>query len=191
MVIIAGVGWLLGLCMVKGGVGLCMVRCFFFRRPQCYCYSAITLTSIIFITHSPTSPTSRPPPIPHTMLLETLQKYIEYTPVKSIYDKVLVDMKYVQSREAFRSETRTIDGYHNTHLNPEEARAILGSVTAVVIISLLVGVAVFVLNIVGIVCAFQCKQVALGVISIIGMFFGLPIGLVYYIVYLCNPGICG
>jgi hypothetical protein len=49
---------------------------------------------------------------------------------------------------------------------------------------------VFVLNIVGIVYEFRCKYTLLGVISILGLFFGLPIGMIFYIVYLVNPSIC-
>lgn len=66
------------------------------------------------------------------------------------------------------------------------AKRALGFVAIALILSLVV----FVLNIVGIVYEFRCKYTLLGVISILGLFFGLPIGMIFYIVYLVNPSIC-
>ena len=66
------------------------------------------------------------------------------------------------------------------------AKRMLGFAAIAVILSIVV----FVLNIVGIVYEFRCKYTLLGVISILGLFFGLPIGMIFYIVYLVNPGIC-
>ena len=67
-----------------------------------------------------------------------------------------------------------------------ELRRALG----VIVFILLISIVIFVLNIVGIVYEFKCKYIALGIVSIVGMFFGLPIGLIFYIVYLVNPSIC-
>lgn len=139
------------------------------------------------------------------LLIEVIQKYAEYTPVKSVYDKVLVDMQYIQSgpqrrsvNEGFLNQDRTLDGYHHSNnglplrgKHNKKLKELIGGMTAIMIIVILLGVLVFVLNIVGIVYAFSCKHVAVGVIAIIGLFFGLPIGMVYYLIYLCNPSICG
>ena len=167
------------------------------------CYCRVLVVSIVVFRLSPvTLHFPEPPPM---LLIEVIQKYAEYTPVKSVFDKVLVDMQYIQSgpqrrsaNEGFQNQGRTVDGYHHSSsglsfsgTNNKKFKELVGGMTAIMIIVILLSVLVFVLNIIGIVYAFSCKHVAVGVIAIIGMFFGLPIGLVYYLIYLCNPSICG
>ena len=83
--------------------------------------------------------------------------------------------------------TTTDDGGGSTQVEISGgAKRALGFVAIALILSLVV----FVLNIVGIVYEFRCKYTLLGVISILGLFFGLPIGMIFYIVYLVNPSIC-
>ena len=54
----------------------------------------------------------------------------------------------------------------------------------------MLSITVFVLNIVGIVYEFKCNYTVLGALSIVALFFGLPVGMIFYIVYLINPAIC-
>ena len=114
------------------------------------------------------------------MIVEILQKYIEYTPAKAVYDKVVVDVQEVVE-----------EGYTSTHKQsvktPTKAAA---GLMVVMLVAALIGLLIFVLNIVGICVQFKCKQVTLGVVSIVGLLFGLPIGTIYYLVYLFHPDVC-
>ena len=116
------------------------------------------------------------------MIVDVIQQYIEYTPAKAVYDKVFVDVQEiaVNPKEAYRNHQSVTS--HNA--------VAADTAVAIMVIALIFGLVVFVLNIMGICAEFKCKQVALGVVSIIGLLFGIPIGAVYYIVYLCHPEIC-
>ena len=123
------------------------------------------------------------------MIVDVIQKYIEYTPAKAIYDKVFVDVQEVivaKPKEAYRNYTNTGTNFAGDTF----AASAIGSTLAIMVFALIFGLVVFVLNIMGICAEFKCKQVALGVVSIIGLLFGIPIGAVYYFVYLCHPEIC-
>lgn len=119
------------------------------------------------------------------MIVDVIQKYIEYTPAKALYDKVFVDVQEVavNPKEAYRNAK------HHRSVTSHNAVA-ANTAVAIMVIALIFGLVVFVLNIMGICAEFKCKQVALGVVSIIGLLFGIPIGAVYYFVYLCHPEIC-
>lgn len=61
---------------------------------------------------------------------------------------------------------------------------------ALLIVLFVVMIIVSILNIVGIIYQFKCKYTILGILSTIGLFFGLPFGMIFYIIYLVNPSIC-
>ena len=113
------------------------------------------------------------------MIVEILQKYIEYTPAKAVYDKVVVDVQEVIE-----------EGYSTHRQSVEMSTNAPAALMVVMLVAALIGLLIFVLNIVGICVQFKCKQVTLGVVSIVGLLFGLPIGTIYYLVYLFHPDVC-
>ena len=121
------------------------------------------------------------------MFEEFITRYFEYSPVKAIYDKIVIDVVQLRQYHVIR-EGFTGNGICDklNCANPALASELL----VVFVLCLIVGLILFVLNIMGIVKAFGCQHIAVAVLSIIGMFFGIPIGTIYYIVYLCNPSIC-
>ena len=120
------------------------------------------------------------------MIVDVIQQYIEYTPAKALYDKVFVDVQEVivaNQKETYRNAK------HHRSVTSHNAVA-ANTAVAIMVFALIFGLVVFVLNIMGICAEFKCSQIALGVVSIIGLLFGIPIGAIYYIVYLCHPEIC-
>ena len=99
-----------------------------------------------------------------------MENYFDYTPASLLYQKVKSELS--QNKE----------GYANRKIS-SKANGFLVTIMMVMLV-------ITVLNIVGIVYEFKCNYTILGVFSIIGLFFGIPIGFVFYIVYLVNPSIC-
>ena len=103
-----------------------------------------------------------------------MNKLIEYTPAALIYNKMKTD--FAESGEGYEDENTT---------NTSSSFMVLFS-----FIILIFFIIIPILNIVGIVYEFRCNYITLGVVSIIAALIGIPIGLIFYIVYLINPSIC-
>ena len=103
-----------------------------------------------------------------------MNKYFDYTPASLLYNKVKTNL------------LRKTEGYVNKKNISMNADSAVGFIITIVIIMLVITI----VNIIGIVYEFKCKYINLGIASIVGMFFGFPIGLIFYMVYLVNPSIC-
>ena len=103
-----------------------------------------------------------------------MENYFHYTPASLLYNKIQTEL------------SRNKEGYVNNKNISTNASGAIGVIVTIMIVMLVITI----LNIIGIVYEFKCKYTMLGVTSIIGLFFGMPIGMIFYIVYLVNPSIC-
>ena len=107
--------------------------------------------------------------------------YWRYTPVGAIASIIKHDVERFADEEVRRDDQLQENGRDQGAV--QKGIGVILFIMAVSLVS-------FVFNLIGIVYEFKCQYVTLGVVSIIGLFFGLPIGLIFYLVYLVNPSIC-
>jgi hypothetical protein len=100
-----------------------------------------------------------------------MEKYFDYTPASLLYNKVQTELS--MNKESYANKKKI-------------STKTIGVLVTIMIVMLVITI----LNIVGIVYEFKCNYTILGVASIIGLFFGIPIGMIFYIIYLVNPSIC-
>lgn len=112
-----------------------------------------------------------------------MEHYLNYTPIVALARLAHHDVERFME-QAKLGERLTDDGV-DAETSPNVTRAV-----ALVVFLFVLSLVVFALNIVGIVYEFKCKYTVLGVLSIVALFFGLPVGMIFYLVYLINPAIC-
>ena len=124
-----------------------------------------------------------------------MEKYFECTHACLLYNKIKDEI--LKNKENYENnkkkptnsnEKETKKANENTDNVKDEVKA--RSILTTFIIIIVVMIIITILNIIGTIYAFICDYTILGIVSVIGLFFGIPIGMVFYIVYLVNPSIC-
>ena len=110
-----------------------------------------------------------------------MENYFKYTPASVLYNKVKKELfqnkeNYVNKKKEKEKEKEKKKKKKKSNINILTGFLL----TLLIFIGIIFVISLFVIDILGIIKAFKCNYTLIGIISILGIFFGFPGGLIFY-----------